>query len=107
MKGEGRFHLSAAVTDFPDHGGLEDHHLTVELAEDLDTVRVAFVVAIASHSGLDYITLVHRRCRHGLEHFVVVLVVFNNCSGNTRQFVFAETGEEWNRPRVLIQFQHR
>jgi len=56
VKGERRFHLSAAATDFPDHGRLEDHDLTVELAEDLNTLGVAFVVAITSHGGLDYIT---------------------------------------------------
>jgi hypothetical protein len=53
LKGKAGFDLAAAAGDLLDHHRLEDHHLAVELAEDLDALVVAFI-ALVGHSGADY-----------------------------------------------------
>src|SRR5882672_7447429 len=54
----------------------------------------------------DYTMLVHGRCRHRRERFVIV-VVPEERHALGRRFVLTETGEQRNRARVVVQLQHR
>jgi hypothetical protein len=43
VKGKGRFNLSAAAAHLFDRHRLKHHDLSVEVAEDLDALRVPFI----------------------------------------------------------------